>query len=85
VPVLDMGGGKFGMGVEISSPYFWGLQALESCVTIYPVPQKSGFRGPYEAHAMGGRAVAEKMTAKQRRARARKGALARIANLRRAA
>ncbi len=41
--------------------------------------KSSSFDGPFEAHAMGGRATAAKLTPEQRSARARKAVLARYA------
>jgi hypothetical protein len=57
-----------------------GLRVIDFGVTVDPVPQDSKpFSGPYEAHAMGARAVNAKLTPKQRRAKARKAIAARWA------
>jgi hypothetical protein len=44
-----------------------------------PKDSKQPFSGPYEAHAMGARAVNAKLTPEQRRAKARKAIAARWA------
>ena len=43
------------------------------------MPKVEGFRGPYDAHAMGARAVNSALTAKQRKEKARKAITARWA------
>ena len=54
------------------------LRVKDFGVKVEPVP-KIPFRGPYEAHAMGARAVNAALTAKQRQANARKAIAARWA------
>jgi hypothetical protein len=52
---------------------------------VETVTPKVAWCGPAEAHAMGGKATAAKMTAKQRTDRARKAAKARYAREKQAA
>jgi hypothetical protein len=55
-----------------------GLRAMNFRVKVDLVP-KIPFRGPYEAHAMGARAVNARLTKEQRQASARKAVAARWA------
>jgi hypothetical protein len=78
----DMG---VGGSLFFQKSYGWGLYVFHFRVIVEPVPQKIPFCGPFEAHAMGGRATAKKLTKKQRQANARKAIAARWAKRKQAA
>ena len=72
-PDMDVGASPFLYKVSIR-----GLRVAKFWVKVDSVP-KIPFHGPYEAHAMGARAVNAALTPKQRKAKARKAIAARWA------